>query len=404
MSASPSLLFDLSIPKFLAARSVGRVSDWFLFGPLSALSLAKLEPRALPGPRWVRLAPLASGICGSDLSLLGFEGSPALEPFASFPAVLGHEVVGRVVEVGAEVEGFAVGDRVVMDPTLSCAARGFEPACASCAAGFPGTCARMGDAGRLARGMLVGAHKDLPGGWGPEVLCHATQLHRVPDALSDETAALCEPLSVGLHAVLQTPLDGDAALVIGSGPIALGTIWALRAAGFEGTILSQTKRPHEAALAKRFGASECVSPTGTRDALLATGARAYKPMIGDEVYAGGGFPLVFDCVGSAQSLAQALRYVAPRGRIVLLGCAATLRELDLSFLWAREITLQGFLCYGREKDGTHTFDVTLRKLVETGTPVADMITHRFPIARYREALSACTNRAKSGAVKVLFVP
>jgi threonine dehydrogenase-like Zn-dependent dehydrogenase len=316
--------------------------------------------------------------------------------------VLGHEVVARVVEVGAEVERVRVGDRVVMDPTLSCGARGFDPACASCVAGLPGTCARMGDAALVGRGMFVGAHKDLPGGWGAEMICHESQLYVVPEGLSDETAALCEPLSVGMHAVLQTPLDGDAALVIGSGPIALGTIWALRAAGFEGTVLAQTKRKHEAELAKKLGATDTVTPAGARDALLATGARAYKPIIGDEVYAGGGFPLVFDCVGSEQSLAQALRYVTPRGRIVLLGCAATLHELDLSFLWAREVTMQGFLCYGREKDGAHTFDFTLRRLAETKAPVADMVTHRFPIARYREALSVCANRAKSGAVKVLF--
>ena len=190
--------------------------------------------------------------------------------------------------------------------------------------------------------------------------------------------------------------------MIGSGPIALGTIWALRAAGFDGEILAQTKRAREAELAKKLGATDAVTPAKARDALLATGARAFEPIIGPEVYSGGGFPVVFDCVGSEQSLAQALRYVAPRGRIVVLGCAAILRELDLSFLWAREVTVQGFLCYGRERDGRHTFEITLEHLAKTPAPIAEMITHRFPIARYREALSACAHRAKSGALKVLF--
>lgn len=399
-----AIVFEVSVPRFLAAKSAGRVSDWFLTGPLSGLSLRELPRRALPGPRWVRLEPIASGVCGSDLALVRFESSPALEPFSSFPAVLGHEVVARVVEVGREVTAVREGDRVALDPTLSCEARGFDPPCASCAAGAPGTCARAGDAGpAFGRGTFVGFHADLPGGWGPDVVAHESQLHVVPASLSDDAAVLTEPLSVAMHAVLQTPLERGPALVIGSGPIALGTVWALRAAGFDGAIVAQTKRAHEAALAKRLGATETVTLGGATHALLATGAKAYRPILGPEVYAGGGFPLVFDCVGGEDSLAQAMRFVAPRGRVVLLGCAGE-RRLDLSFLWAREVTLQGFLCYGREKDGAHTFDVTLRRLVEGSAPIAEMITHRFPRSRYREALAACTNRAKSGAIKVLFTP
>lgn len=387
------------------ARSLGRLSDWFLFGPPSGVGLVEIAPRDLPGPRWVRLEPIAAGICGSDISMLTFEGSTVLEPFASFPAVPGHETLARVVEIGRAVTRVEVGDRVVIDPTLSCEARGWGESCPSCAIGLHGTCARMGDQGKtLARGMFVGAHSELPGGWGSHMTCHETQLFVVPDALADDAAVLCEPLSVGMHAVMQTPLDARSALVIGSGPIALGTIWALRAAGFEGTLLAQMKRPYEAALAKKLGATSTITPAEARAALLDTGARAYKPILGEEVYSGGGFPLVFDCVGSEDSLKQAMRFSAPRGRIVVLGCAAELRKLDLSFLWARELTMQGFICYGRERTNEHTFEITLRRLVETKAPVAEMVTHRFPVQRYREALSTAANRAKSGAIKILFAP
>src|SRR6185436_2315352 len=149
-------------------------------------------------------------------------------------------------------------------------------------------------------------------------------------------------------------------------------IWALRAAGFQGEILAQVKRAHEVELARTLGASSVVAPgPDAREALIATGAQAYMPIVGAEVYSGGGFDVVYDCVGSAQSIEQSLRYTAPRGRIVLLGCAAQ-SKLDLTFLWARELDVKGFVGYGRESwrgGAAHTFDITMSQLVETRAPV-----------------------------------
>jgi threonine dehydrogenase-like Zn-dependent dehydrogenase len=134
---------------------------------------------------------------------------------------------------------------------------------------------------------------------------------------------------------------------------------------------------------------------------------AYQPLMGPEVYAGGGFPLIFDCVGSEGSLSQALRFGAPRGRVVLLGCAGELRKLDLTFVWARELELQGFLGYGEEAwrgEAMHTFRVTRQLLRETRTPVQAMVTHVFPLEQYRDALSAAANHGRSEAIKVVLEP
>jgi len=204
------------------------------------------------------------------------------------------------------------------------------------------------------------------------------------------------------------PFGSGPALVIGSGPIALGAIWALRAAGYEGELVAQIKRGHEADIARALGASDVVSPGDeARQALVDTGASAYMPIIGDEVYAGGGFRLIFDCVGSEQTVKQALRYAAPRGEIVMLGCAAEIPKLDLTFVWAREIRVQGYVCYGLEdwRGGrAHTFQVTHDMLLETGAPVERMVTHDFPLAQYRDALSAAANRRRTGSIKVLLDP
>ena len=413
-----ALRFGISVPRFVLGKSLGKVADWAVFGGPSGLNLADVPEPALPGPEWVGLEVIACGVCGSDIGTLTYRTSPVLEPFTSFPAVLGHEILARVASVGAGVTRVRIGDRVAVDPTISCEVRGRAQAdrCPSCAQGRSATCTRAGESGGpspsgapLARGFMLGAHRDLPGGFGDKLVAHQSQLFAIPPGLDDQTAALTEPLSIGVHAALQVrPDPAVPVLVIGSGPIALGTVWAVKALGHEGPLIAQTRRPHEAALARELGASATAAPGAeAREALLGTGASAYQPIIGPEVFAGGGFPVVFDCVGSPESLNQALRYVAPRGRVVLLGCAAQMNALDLTFLWARELIVQGFLCYGTESwrgEQLHTFEVTHRLLAESRAPVAKLVTHTFPLKDYRQALAAAAHHAQSGAVKVVLVP
>ncbi len=241
------------------------------------------------------------------------------------------------------------------------------------------------------------------------MVAHQSQLFPVPDVIDDKLAVLTEPLSICVHAILGSRPDPEAAvLVIGSGPIAFGAVWALRALGHRGTIVAQTKRSNEAALASALGATTTVSPgADARESLLATGANAFKPIVGPEVYAGGGFQVIFDCVGSAESLDQALRFVAPRGKLILLGCAGEIGSLDLTFLWAREVQMAGFLCYGTESWGgqyLHTFEVTHRLLIECHTPIAKLVSHCFSLDQYENALSATAHRGASGALKVLLTP
>jgi threonine dehydrogenase-like Zn-dependent dehydrogenase len=413
-----ALRFDVSIRGYLVGRAFGKLTEAVVFGALSGLSLTDVSDPALPGPDWVRLEVSLCGICGTDIATLTFKSSPALEPFVSFPAVPGHEVLARVVEVGRDVTRVKVGDRTAVDPSISCVVRGRREAerCASCNHGLPATCLRSGDAGGpsptgtpLARGFLLGANADLPGGFGEQMVVHESQLFPIREAIADEVAVLTEPLSIGVHAVLKMPPDPESSvLVIGSGPIALGTVWALRALGHQGRIVAQTKRASEAALALALGASSTASPGAeARQALLETGAAAYKPPLGPEVFGGGGFPQIFDCVGSRESLDQALRFIAPRGKIVLLGCAGQLGSIDLTFLWAREVQVVGFLCYGAESfrgEPLHTFEVTHRLLGETRAPIGRLVTHSFPLARYQDALRAAAHRADSGAMKVLLAP
>ena len=410
--------FNVSVPHFLLAKTAGRVTDSALFGLLSGVKMRDLPEPELPGPDWVEIEVTAGGICGSDVSNLTYSASPAMEPFGSFPAVLGHEILGKVKSVGARVSKVSTGQRVTMDPMISCTTRGYPPEdpCSSCHEGLHCTCERAGEEGitligdhPLSRGLTIGYHRDLPGGWGQTVLAHESQVFAVADALTDNAAVLLEPLSIAVHAVLRTPpRDQEPVLVIGSGTIALATVWALRAIGFHGPILTQAKRAHEQELARKLGATHVVAPGfEARDALIDTGASAYMPVVGPEVYSGGGFPLIYDCVGNRSSVAQSLGFASPRGRIVVIGCAAEFKKLDLTFVWARELRIRGAVGYGQEiwrGERRHTFEIAQDLLLETGAPVQDMVTHIYPLEQYRDALRTAANHRKSGAVKVVLQP
>ena len=412
-----AVTFDVSALRYLLARGLGGITDSVTYGGLSGLRLKEIPEPDLPGPDWVRLEVLLAGICGTDIGNLTFASSPAMEPFGSFPAVLGHEILARVKGVGPDVTAVERGQRVVVQPMISCQVRGYQDyECPSCASGLQGTCEQAGEAGPLqvgdsplSPGVTIGYHRDLPGGWSQEMVAHEAQLFWVPDELEDRVAVLIEPLSIGVHAVLnEPPARGERVLVIGSGPIAMATVWALRGLGFGGDLLVQAKRDPEVELALALGASRVVRPGDeARQALVDTGSMAYQPLVGPEVYSGGGFPLIFDCVGSRGSLEQAMRYASPRGRVVVLGCSAQIKKLDLTFLWARELHARGFLGYGTEAwDGRklHTFEITRELLLRKPIPADRIVTHIFPLDQYREALKAAGNRRRSGAMKVVLQP
>lgn len=373
--------------------------------PWLGLSTYTLPP--LPGPDWVRLRPLLAGICGSDISMLTGKASAALTPFSSFPAILGHEVVASVEEAGSGA-GVATGQRVVLDPIISCAVRGLDP-CPGCADGTPALCRRAAE-GPLAPGMLIGFCRDLPGAWSEGMLAHASQLHPVPDALSDEAAALVEPIACGLHAVLaQLPAEGERALVIGGGAIGLGTLAALRmtAPATDTTIVVRHAR--QAELAEQLGAAHVIvdrrGDGPRRAAVQYAGAVEHRTLTGAAALTGG-FETVYECAGSAASLDAALTVTAPRGRVALIGTLADVPRLDLTLAWARELRITGSYVYGREASVAgqpHTIDHLLRLLSGAGAPSVDgLVTHRFRLSAWRDALRTAMAGGRRGAVKVVF--
>ncbi|QBS37546.1 alcohol dehydrogenase [Thermaerobacter sp. FW80] len=400
-----ALVYRLSLPRVVLAKLLAHRWPWLVYGPAGAVVYTDWPDPVPPGEDWAVVAPRLAGLCGSDIGVIAAHTSPSASPFSSFPAVLGHEVVGVIAQGGARVP-WPAGTRVVVDPSISCTMRGLPP-CPQCQRGFPYLCQRCTD-GTLSPGFLVGFCRDLPGGWAQRMLAHASQLHPVPDGMSDERAVLVEPLAIAVHGVLRRPpAAGARILVIGAGTIGLSTVAALRLLGYDAHVTVAARHGMQARLARELGASRVVSPADLGRAAAEAGARAFRPLIGRAVYRGG-FDLVYDCVGTRRSLDDALRLAREGGTVVLLGAAGEIPKIDWTFVWMRELEVVGAVGYGLERVGgrtVHTFDLVLEALAaHPELPVERMVTHRFPLHRYREALQAALDRRASGAIKIVFTP
>ncbi len=371
-----ALVFERKPVKYVAAAVAGRLRPG-RGASVGPLSLQDVDEPAAPGDGWVRVRPRLAGICGSDLATLDGHSSRYFEPIVSFPFVPGHEVVGELDD----------GTRVVLVPVLTCEPRGVTPPCPWCAAGQPNRCERIAF-GHLEPGLQTGFCESTGGGWSTAFVAHRSQLVAVPDDLSDEDAVIVEPAACAVHAA-RTVLPGDVA-VIGAGTLGLLTIAALRHLGSERTVVATAKHPHQRQLATELGA----------DRVVATGelARAVRSMTGAMVIGEqltSGLTTVVDCVGSDDSVAQALSVAAPGGDVLLVGMPGPRSSLDLTPLWHRETSIRG--CYAYTRDD---FDTAIELVRARG--LGRLVSATYPLARYRDAIDHAANAGGRGAVKIAF--
>ena len=382
-----ALRVERKVARFASARvagvlAAGAGAKW---GPLS---LDDDAPLPLPTPEWVRIRPRLAGICGSDLATVDGVASRYFEPIVSFPFVPGHEVVADTDD----------GRRVVLEPVLGCRTRGIEPMCPSCAAGRLGNCERLAF-GSIDAGLQSGFCCDTGGGWGTEMVAHPSQLHEIPESLSDEDAVMVEPAACAIHAALRVPIEpGAHVAVIGAGTLGLLVVAALRSLTPAGEISVAARYPQQVRLAKEFGASHVAEP-GELSRLVRrlTGSMAY----GDQLT--GGADVVLDCVGDSSSIASALQLVRPRGSVVVVGMPAGVR-LELTTLWHRETQLVGAYAYGTElvHDGrtARTFDLAIE--LAGAARLGRLVSATYPLTQYEEAISHAANAGRRGAVKIAF--
>jgi threonine dehydrogenase-like Zn-dependent dehydrogenase len=256
-----ALVFDVDPNEIIHLIQDARESKEAYLGEHSLLRLVDVPDAKVLFPDWVLIQTRLTGICGSDYKqvFIDFEGidSP-LASLATFPQVMGHEVVGTIHEMGREVKRLRVGQRVVLNPWLSCAPRGIQPLCEACQQGQYSICVNF-RAGRLAAGIHTGTCRDAPGGYAPFLPAHESMAVPIPDEVSDEEAVVADPFSVSLHSVLRyPPKAGDRVVVYGCGTLGLCAIEILNKL-FDVEIYAITRFDHQARLAKQLGAVETVS-------------------------------------------------------------------------------------------------------------------------------------------------
>jgi threonine dehydrogenase-like Zn-dependent dehydrogenase len=396
-----ALVYRKSIPRYLLMRAASKRIKTLETGRFSPLQLEELQEPRLPTSEWVRVKPLLSGICGSDLGTLSSENSPYFSPITSPPFVMGHEIFGEVAE---DNSGFSAGDRVVVEPALGCRVRGIEPPCPYCSSGRHALCLNVAK-GDISPGIQTGFCRDTGGGWSRGTLvAHPSQLHRVPDAVPDEAAVAVEPLACAVHAALgASPGPDETSLVIGAGSVGLFTVAALRHLTEAGQIVCVAKHARQREEALRLGADEVVHPKETYTTLpKMLGTEAYKPELGKPVVMGGA-DRVYECVGSPATMEDALRLTKPGGEVSLVGMPAAKSSLDLTALWYKEIHLAGCYAYGAEDyrgEKTSSFQLALRLAPEIH--LEKMVGPHFRLEEYGNAVAAARSAGREGNVKVVF--
>ena len=364
-------------------------------------------------PDWVVTRPLLAGICGSDskMALLDFGDEDidnAMAGLCSFPQVMGHEVVGEVVSLGPEARGFDVGQRVVLNPWLSCEPRGITPLCPSCQVGDYSLCHNF-TAGEIAAGIHTGLSSDATGGYADLMPAHPRMLFPVPDDVSDEHAVLADPFSVSLHAITRhPPAPGGKALVYGAGALGSTAVAILRALYPDVEVAVIARFDAQAELASKFGASVVMKPDDRMQIIeeLAkwSGGKLVLGTAGLPMCHPGGIDVVYDTIGKPETLEVGVRLLRARGTLVKAGFHAPGRW-EWSPLYFKELNWVGSNAFGIEEvEGVrqHAMEHYLGLVRAGRVDIRQMLTHTFRLEDWRDAFAALADQANSGAIKVAF--
>lgn len=405
-----ALIFKTDLPRIGAAFLFKKITKKITLYPGHPLQLVEINQPDRLEARYVKVKTRLCGICGTDLRILSIDLSPksAALAFSSnrtkLPMFLGHEIIGEIVEIGEGVQNFKVGQRVTLMDEISCSMLGGE-ACVYCQDGMPILCLRRNEGT---------PKKNMGGGWSEYFVRHESQLLSVPDDITDENGVLLEPLACSMHAVLRKPpKSGDKVLVLGGGIIGLGVVAAIRSLNLKNVHITVSARhPYQCDRAMGLGADSVV-PAGDMYEGLAGILNTQVLGKGNNRILHEGFHIVYDCVGNESTLNDSLRWLRPRGWTVLIGMNMVPGEIDFTPIWQRELNIIGIHGYAMDQwegEEVHTMD-RCRQWISSGRlKTAGLLTHRFPLERYQEAISVSTSHhttdsdkaEKNKAIKVVF--
>ena len=365
-------------------------------------------------PDWVICEPRLTGICGSDSKQVFMDwgevdaDNPMID-FTSFPHILGHEVVADVVALGPEAEGLEVGQRVVLNPWLSCAPRGVQPLCPACEIGDLSLCWNF-QAPPIAPGIHSGTSKDASGGYATRMPAHDSMLFPVPDSIPDELAVFADPFAVSLHAVTRhAPPAGGRVLVYGAGALGSSAVAILRALYPDVEVGVVARFDAQADLARTLGASRVFAHEPLTALIEAVAEWSDGVLHGHHelpMAYPGGVDVVYDTISRKDSLEVACRVLKARGTIVKAGVHGP-TKWEWTPLYFKEIAWVGSNAFGIETvDGVRRHGIAhYLDFVEQGRiDLTPMLTHQFALDQWRDAFGVLADQESSGAIKVALRP
>ncbi|KAK1399588.1 Alcohol dehydrogenase, C-terminal [Heracleum sosnowskyi] len=340
---------------------------------LVGINNLKIQPFKLPalGPHDVRIRMKSVGICGSDVHYL--KTMKCGDFLVEEPMVIGHECAGIVEEVGSEVKDLVSGDRVALEPGISCWR------CCQCKTGSYNLCPDM----------KFFATPPVHGALANQVVHPADLCFKLPDGVSLEEGAMCEPLSVGVHACRRVNIGPETnVLIMGAGPIGLVTMLAARAFGAPKIMLVDVD-DYRLSVAKELGADAVMKVSTDIQDTTAEVEKINKVM-------GVGIDVSFDCVGFNKTMSTALRATQAGGKVCLVGMGHGVMTVPLTPAAAKEVDVLGVFRY------KNTWPLCLEFLKSGKIDVKPLITHRFGFSQKEVEEAFETSARGSNAIKVMF--
>jgi threonine dehydrogenase-like Zn-dependent dehydrogenase len=376
------------------------------------MKLVDMDDPGFLRPDWVITKPRLTGICGSDSKQVfmdwGEVSSPdnPMKAFFTLPQVLGHEVVADVLALGPEAEGLDVGDRVVLNPWLSCGPRGITPMCPACELGDYSLCWSFAK-GTIAPGIHTGTSSDASGGYAELMPAHDSMLFKVPDDVPDEQAVFADPFAVSLHAVTRhPPTPGGKVMVYGAGALGTCATAILRSLYPDVEVLVVARFDAQAEMARKLGATVIGHTPALRviEEAAAWSGGVLQDSDGLPMAYPGGIDVVYDTVGKQETFEVGARVLRARGTIVKAGVHGPTFWEDTP-LYFKELSFVGSNAFGYEEidgDRRHGIDHYLDLVQQGRIDLTGMLTHTFRLDDWYDAFRTIATQDASGAIKVAF--
>jgi threonine 3-dehydrogenase len=317
------------------------------------------EPKVGPNDVLIEIAKTA--ICGTDIHIYKWDAWAAKT--IRVPMAVGHEYCGRIVELGSEVRGLKVGDRVSGEGHVTC---GY---CRNCRAGRRHLCRNT-----------VGVGVDRPGAFAEFLSLPAANAFKLSDTITDDIAAILDPFGNAVHSALSFPMVGEDVLITGAGPIGVMAVAVARFVGARHIVITDVN-DYRLDLARKMGASRAINVS--RDSLDAT----MKDLEMQE-----GFDVGLEMSGNPSAFRDLLRTMHHGGSVAILGIPPDETAIDWNQVIFKGLTLKGI--YGREMFETW---YKMASMLQSGLSLEPIITHHFPVEEFERGFEIMGS-GKSGKV------